>query len=166
MLLAAKNLTVSYGAIVALHDVSVEIAAGEIVALIGSNGAGKTTLLRTISGLLKPSTGEILWQPQDQSSPQNIAAERPDRIVRQGISHVPEGRQIFTHLSVLDNLLLGAYTRTDKIRNPRRHRAQFRTFPRISRAPQTTSRHLKRRRTADAGNRAGIDVQTKTTAIG
>jgi branched-chain amino acid transport system ATP-binding protein len=120
ILLSANNLTVSYGAIIALHEVSVEIAPGEIVALIGSNGAGKTTLLRTISGLLKPSSGSITWCPPEADSNRTSTLEyfgatkdlvglRPDQIVRLGISHVPEGRQIFADLTVRDNLMLGAF---------------------------------------------------------
>jgi branched-chain amino acid transport system ATP-binding protein len=120
VLLSANNLTVSYGAITALRDVSVEIAPGEIVALIGANGAGKTTLLRTISGLLKPASGSITWCPPQRESDQSRTLEyfgatadlvglRPDQIVRLGISHVPEGRQIFADLTVRDNLMLGAF---------------------------------------------------------
>src|SRR5207253_8299721 len=103
MLLRVENLEVSYGAIKALHGVSLEIDRGEIVTLIGSNGAGKTTLLRTISGLLKPAAGSIAWQ-----SDVPIAGLRPDQIVRLGISHAPEGRQIFANLTVRENLMLGA----------------------------------------------------------
>jgi branched-chain amino acid transport system ATP-binding protein len=120
MLLSARNLTVSYGAIVALQDVSVEIDRGEIVALIGANGAGKTTLLRTISGLLRPSAGNIAWNPPAVSEQNSntlhyfnpnaeLVGLRADQIVRLGISHVPEGRQIFANLTVHDNLLLGAF---------------------------------------------------------
>jgi branched-chain amino acid transport system ATP-binding protein len=123
MLLSANNLTVSYGAITALHDVSVEIAPGEIVTLIGANGAGKTTLLRTISGLLRPSSGEITWCPPPETADKtleyigatrDLIGMRPDQIVRLGISHVPEGRQIFADLTVKDNLLLGAFVRNGK----------------------------------------------------
>ncbi|MGD0768679.1 MAG: ABC transporter ATP-binding protein [Tepidisphaeraceae bacterium] len=120
MLLSATNLTVAYGAITALHDVSVEIAPGEIVALIGANGAGKTTLLRTISGLLKPVSGNVTWCPptaQSQGSrtleyfgaTRELVGMRTDQIVQLGISHVPEGRQIFADLTVRDNLMLGAF---------------------------------------------------------
>jgi len=139
MLLATENLTVKYGAITALSEVTVEIAPGEIVALIGANGAGKTTLLRTISGLLRPAEGEITWCPPDSSRPspqpspgvpgegergekplgtleyagatKELVGLKPHEIVRLGISHVPEGRQIFANLTVKDNLMLGAFTR-------------------------------------------------------
>jgi branched-chain amino acid transport system ATP-binding protein len=120
MLLSARNVYVSYGAIMALQDVSVDIDRGEIVALIGANGAGKTTLLRTISGLLRPSAGNIAWNPPAASTENSntlnyftpnaeLVGMRADQIVRLGISHVPEGRQIFANLTVHDNLLLGAF---------------------------------------------------------
>ncbi|HEX4793675.1 MAG TPA: ABC transporter ATP-binding protein [Humisphaera sp.] len=103
-LLAIQDLHVNYGAISALQGVSLEVFAGEIVALIGSNGAGKTTLLRTISGLLRPKSGDILWKNES-----SITALPAHEIVRLGICHSPEGRQIFANLSVRENLLLGAY---------------------------------------------------------
>lgn len=109
MLLEVKKITVSYGAITALRDVSLHIDKGEIVALIGANGAGKTTLLRTISGLLKPSIGSVVWKHEKE-----IHGHRPDEIVRLGISHVPEGRQVFANMNVRENLDLGAYQRNDK----------------------------------------------------
>jgi branched-chain amino acid transport system ATP-binding protein len=109
MLMDIQNLKVSYGAITALTDVSLHIDRGEIVTLIGANGAGKTTLLRTISGLLKPVNGTITWQDNQQ-----IQGHRPDEIVRLGISHVPEGRQVFANMNVRENLNLGAYQRNDK----------------------------------------------------
>jgi branched-chain amino acid transport system ATP-binding protein len=108
MLLEINNLKVSYGAITALSDVSLYIDRGEIVTLIGANGAGKTTLLRTISGLLRPSMGSIAWQGDIPI--QNL---RADEIVRLGISHVPEGRQVFANMNVRENLNLGAYQRND-----------------------------------------------------
>jgi branched-chain amino acid transport system ATP-binding protein len=109
MLLSVTNLQVAYGAIIALHDVSVEIDRGEIVALIGTNGAGKTTLLRAISGLIRPSSGTIVWQDDRQ-----LQGLRPEKIVRAGVSHVPEGRQVFAHMTVRENLNLGAYQRSDR----------------------------------------------------
>src|SRR5215218_2094641 len=111
MLLSARNLEVCYGVISALQDVSVEIAPGEIVTLIGANGAGKTTLLRTISGLIKPARGTMRWLANGDTTLERL---RPHDIVRLGVSHVPEGRQVFPHLSVRENLLLGAYQRTKK----------------------------------------------------
>ena len=104
MLLSIDNLEVCYGVISALQGVSLQIDQGEVVTLIGSNGAGKTTLLRTISGLLRPRRGTISW-----SGSQTLNELRPDQIVQLGISHAPEGRQIFANLSVRENLLLGAY---------------------------------------------------------
>jgi branched-chain amino acid transport system ATP-binding protein len=109
MLLTVNNLQAAYGAIIALHEVSVAIEQGEIVTLIGANGAGKTTLLRAISGLVKPAAGTIIWR--DHKPLQGL---RPERIVRCGISHVPEGRQVFADMTVRENLLLGAYQRNDK----------------------------------------------------
>ena len=111
MLLTVSNLSVSYGAIRALHDVSVQIDSGEIVTLIGSNGAGKTTLLRTISGLLRPTSGSISWSAP---AAEGLQVLRADQIVRLGLSHVPEGRQIFANLTTRENLMLGAYQRTDQ----------------------------------------------------
>src|SRR5688500_6189795 len=108
MLLSVRNLEVCYGVISALQDVSLDVDAGEIVTLIGSNGAGKTTLLRTISGLLRPARGAILWQP-DGTDAVELTAERPHEIVRAGVCHAPEGRQVFPNLTVRENLLLGGY---------------------------------------------------------
>jgi len=105
MLLEVRNVSTFYGQIQALKGVSLEVAEGEIVALIGANGAGKTTLLRTISGLLHPREGEILFDGR------SIQGMFPEQIVALGISHVPERRQIFGTMSVLDNLILGAYHR-------------------------------------------------------
>jgi len=111
MLLGVENLVVSYGAIRALHGVSLQIDSGEIVALIGANGAGKTTLLRAISGLLKISAGTITWQGDSQrdGGAESLRELRPHEIVRLGICHVPEGRQVFPQLTVRENLRLGAY---------------------------------------------------------
>src|SRR5208282_256254 len=124
-MLELRNLTVSYGAITALHGISLAVPAGGIVTLIGANGAGKTTALKTISGLLKPRGGEILYAGK------NIAGLPPHQIVKLGLSHVPEGRMIFANLTVLENLLLGAYLQKDKqiIRREREH--VFSLFPRL-----------------------------------
>ncbi len=103
MLLKIENLEVSYGAIKALHGVSLQIDRGEIVTLIGSNGAGKTTLLRTISGLIEPEAGEMNFESH------SLNGLPAHQIVRLGISHAPEGRQVFATLSVEENLRLGGY---------------------------------------------------------
>jgi branched-chain amino acid transport system ATP-binding protein len=134
MLLKVSNLAVSYGAIEALHDVTLHIDPGEIVTLIGSNGAGKTTLLRTISGLLRPTRGSIEWMPANATSNRSTSASQPSpvidyesksateglqrlpphEIVRLGISHSPEGRQVFANLTTRENLLLGGYQQKDR----------------------------------------------------
>jgi branched-chain amino acid transport system ATP-binding protein len=143
MLLRVSNLTVSYSAICALRDVSLEIDRGEIVTLIGSNGAGKTTLLRTISGLLKPASGSIAWQDAVE-----ITGRRPDQIVRLGLSHAPEGRQIFANLTVRENLMLGAYQRTDAAEIKRNVDRCYTLFP-----------VLAERRTQGAGTLSGGEQQ-------
>lgn len=107
-MLEIKNLVVNYGAIAALHGISLSVPDGKIVTLIGANGAGKTTTLKTISGLLKPHGGEILYGDK------NIAGLPPHQIVARGISQSPEGRMIFANLTVLENLQLGAYLQKDK----------------------------------------------------
>lgn len=107
MLLSVENLWVFYGPIEALHDVSICVDEGEIVSIVGHNGAGKSTLLKTISCLLKPSSGGVKYEGA------LLTGTDPDQVVARGISHVPEGRQIFASLSVYDNLLAGSYTRKD-----------------------------------------------------
>src|ERR1041385_8001404 len=107
-MLEIKNLSVSYGAINALHGISLQIKDGDIVTLIGANGAGKTTTLKTISGLLKTRGGEILYEGK------NIANLKPHQILKLGISHVPEGRMVFANLTVQENLAMGAYLQRDK----------------------------------------------------
>ena len=124
-MLEIKNLHVSYGAINALHGISLSVKPGRIVTLIGANGAGKTTTLKTISGLLKPKSGEIFYDGK------NIAGLPPHQIVARGLSHVPEGRMIFANLTVLENLQLGAYLQKDRkiIRHELEH--IFSLFPRL-----------------------------------
>ena len=107
-MLKIEDINVYYGIIHALKGVSLEINEGEIVTLIGANGAGKSTLLKTISGLLKPKNGDILFQGQ------SISGKVAQSIVKQGLSHVPEGRRVFANMSVEENLELGAYLRKDK----------------------------------------------------
>ncbi|WP_026505099.1 ABC transporter ATP-binding protein [Butyrivibrio sp. NC3005] len=107
-LLEIKDLTVSYGMIAALKGISFEVEKGEIVALIGANGAGKTTTLHTISGLLKPKSGQILYKGND------ISKVPGHKIVQMGMAHVPEGRRVFPDMTVAQNLSMGAYTRRNK----------------------------------------------------
>jgi branched-chain amino acid transport system ATP-binding protein len=110
VILSIDNLEVRYGGIRALQGVSLNVDAGEIVTLIGANGAGKTTLLRTISGLLRPAAGSITWHDPKI----DLSTLPAHEIVRLGINHVPEGRQIFATLTVRENLLLGAYQKTSR----------------------------------------------------
>jgi branched-chain amino acid transport system ATP-binding protein len=107
--LSVRGIEVSYGAIAALHGIDLEVNKGEIVTLIGANGAGKTTTLRAISGLLRPRKGSVHFEGAD------ITGVRPHVLVGKGMSHVPEGRGIFSNLTVSDNLELGGYLRKDKI---------------------------------------------------
>jgi branched-chain amino acid transport system ATP-binding protein len=124
-MLEIKNLVVNYGVITALQGVSVSVKQGGIVTLIGANGAGKTTTLKAISGLLKARSGEILYQGR------NIANLPPHQIVKLGISHVPEGRMIFANLTVMENLLMGAYLQKDKHVIARELDYGFAVFPRL-----------------------------------
>lgn len=106
-MLKINNLAVSYGMIQAVHGVSFDVKPGEIVTLIGANGAGKTTILRTISGLIRPKSGQMLFEDQD------VTKTPPQKIVAAGLSQVPEGRHVFSGLSVMENLEMGAYLRKD-----------------------------------------------------
>jgi branched-chain amino acid transport system ATP-binding protein len=123
--LEIKNLYVSYGAINALQGISLQIRDGDIVTLIGANGAGKTTTLKTISGLLGARSGEIVYDGR------NIANLKPHQIVKLGISHVPEGRMIFANLTVLENLIMGAYLQRDKTVVRKELDFVFAMFPRL-----------------------------------
>ncbi|MEA3407449.1 MAG: ABC transporter ATP-binding protein [Chloroflexota bacterium] len=125
MLLKVEDLHVAYGAIRALQGISFQIEEGEIVTLIGANGAGKSTTLRTISGLLRPVAGDIRYKDE---SIINVPAER---IVKMGISQVPEGRQIFSTLTVRENLEMGAYTRRDRDGIRDSMQRVFASFPRL-----------------------------------
>lgn len=107
-MLRLNNVNTFYGNIQALHDVNLEVEEGEIVALLGANGAGKTTTLMTISGIVPPQTGEIYYN----NTPLHLM--KPDEIVKLGVCQVPEGRHIFPHLSVSENIDLGAFLRRDK----------------------------------------------------
>jgi len=125
MLMSISGLSVAYGPIKALDGVSLEVAKGEIVSIIGANGAGRSTMLRTVAGLLKPLRGTILFREKE------ITRQRPDRIVRQGICMVPEGRRIFPNLSVKENLELGGHTLRSRELKATLFDMVLRTFPRI-----------------------------------
>ena len=125
-MLAVTDLSVSYGAIAALNGISFQIDRGSIVTLIGGNGAGKTTTLRTISGLLRAAAGKITFLGED------ISALPAHRIVARGLCHVPEGRMIFSNLTVDENLAMGAYLQTDAALNAKNRDYVFSIFPRLA----------------------------------
>ncbi len=124
-MLEIKDLQVYYDGIHAIKGVSLEVARGALVTLVGSNGAGKSTLLRTICGLKRPSSGELRFGER------NLLEMSVTRIVQMGISMVPEGRQIFPDLTVMENLRLGAYTRSDQDGVARDQKRVFDLFPRL-----------------------------------
>ncbi|MGA2479523.1 MAG: ABC transporter ATP-binding protein [Spirochaetia bacterium] len=147
--LQVENLNVYYGAIHALQGISFNVAAGEIVTLIGANGAGKSTTLRTLSGLLRSQTGSIIFKGID------IATVPAEKIVEMGMSHVPEGRKIFAPLSVRENLMMGAYTRNDQEEIQQTLARVYQSFPR-----------LKERSTQYGGTLSGGEQQMLATARG
>lgn len=122
-MLKVKDVSVHYGVIEAVRQINFEVNQGEIVSLVGANGAGKTTILRTISGLIRPSTGTIEFE--------GVAIEKvaPQKIVASGLSQVPEGRHIFPGLTVLENLEMGAFLRTNKEENVKMMKEVFERFP-------------------------------------
>src|SRR5262245_14949096 len=124
-MLEVKNLQVAYGELTALHEVSLVIRPGEMVALVGPNGAGKSTLLKTISGLLVPCAGVVTW------SGEMISGVSPQRIVEQGIALVPEGRRLFAAMSVRENLELGAFTERAQQEKRTQMERVFSFFPRL-----------------------------------
>ncbi len=124
-LLTLNDVRASYGDFQALFNMTLEIRAGEIVTLIGANGAGKTTTLRVISGLLRSQHGQLQFEGQD------ISRLPPHEIVIRGVSHVPEGRQLFPHMSVEENLALGAYIARVRPRLKDLMEEQFEFFPRL-----------------------------------
>jgi branched-chain amino acid transport system ATP-binding protein len=124
-MLEVKNLAVSYGAIAALHGISLSVKQGDIVTLIGGNGAGKTTTLRAISGLQTAASGEVIYEGR------NITRLPAHEIVKLGLAHVPEGRMVFANLTVLENLQMGAYLRSDKAGIATDLAYVFSIFPRL-----------------------------------
>ena len=124
-MLTVKNLNVYYGAIHAVKDVNIEVGDGQIVTLIGSNGAGKSTTLRTISGLIKPQTGSINYNGKE------IVGAPAHKLVGEGLIQVPEGRHVFSNMTVMENLDMGAYLRTDKAGIAQDKEKVFEKFPRL-----------------------------------
>ncbi len=122
-MLEVRNLTVGYGEVLVLRDVSLTVRAGEIATLVGSNGAGKSTLLNTICGILRPRAGSVRIEGTD------ITGWNSEAIVRRGITQVPEGRRLFPHMSVEENLLMGAYPRSDRAAIQRDLRWVYELFP-------------------------------------
>src|SRR5437773_4249392 len=107
-LLRLSNIETAYGPVVAIRGVSLEVPEGKIVTVLGANGAGKTTMLKTISGVMDPRRGSVVFDGRE------IQGTGPDKVVRLGVAHVPEGREVFPYLTVRENLLMGAYLRTDR----------------------------------------------------
>ena len=142
VILALANVESSYGPIKAIRGVSLKVKRGEIVTVLGSNGAGKSTILKTISAIIDPSRGSITYKGE------SITALDPSVIVRRGLSHVPEGREVFPLLSVRDNLLMGAYTRNDRDAVARDIETAYGYFP-----------ILRERATQDAGLLSGGQQQ-------
>ena len=124
-MLEVKDLQVYYGMIQAIKGISFEVNQGEVIALIGANGAGKTTILHTVTGLIAPKAGSIVFEGQD------ITKIPAHKIVSMGMAHVPEGRRVFAQLSVYDNLKMGAYTRTDKNEIEESLEMVYKRFPRL-----------------------------------
>lgn len=141
-MLKVDHLSVHYGVIQAVKDVSFEVNEGEVVTLIGANGAGKTSILRTISGLVRPSAGEISFLGKE------IQKEPARKIVASGLSQVPEGRHVFPGMTVLENLELGAFLRRDREENQKNLKKIFDRFPR-----------LEERKSQDAATLSGGEQQ-------
>ncbi len=108
-ILEIKDLSVNFGGIKAVNDISLSVEKGKIITLIGANGAGKSTILKSVSGTIKPQSGEIIFEGE------NICGLSPDKIVSRGVTLVPEGRRVFPNLTVLENLKIGAYLRKDSL---------------------------------------------------
>ena len=125
-MLTLEGVDVFYGPVQALHGVSLRVEAGEIVTLVGSNGAGKSTTLRTVSGLVAPRAGRLLLDGEP------IGGRRPERIVALGVAHAPEGRRIFTRLTVLENLAMGGYLVRDRAQTAGTLERVFALFPRLA----------------------------------
>ena len=141
-MLEVQDLSVNYGVIQAVKGVSFEINEGEIVTLIGANGAGKSTIVKTISGLLKPKEGKIVYRNED------LTRKKAPQIVQEGISQVPEGRHIFSGLTVMENLQMGAFLQKNNAETAKTYQEIFARFP-----------ILKKRRNQDAATLSGGEQQ-------
>lgn len=141
-MLTVENLSINYGAIEAVKEVSFRVEEGEVVTLIGANGAGKTSILRTISGLVRPKSGRISFLGED------IHKSQARKIVAKGLSQVPEGRHVFAGLTVMENLEMGAFLKKDKADNQKTLKMIFDRFPR-----------LKERKHQDAATLSGGEQQ-------
>ena len=146
-MLKIRNIETFYGAVMAIRGVSLDVEEGKIVTILGANGAGKTTLLKTISGVMDPEKGKIEFLGEE------IQGLEPDKVVRKGIVHVPEGREVFPFLNVEENLMMGAYSRSDKANFSADREMVYSYFP-----------VLKERRTQQAGYLSG--GQQQMLAIG
>lgn len=124
-MLEVKDIQVYYGVIQALKGISFHVNQGEVIALIGANGAGKTTTLQTLTGILSPKSGSIVFEGKD------LTRTPAHKIVEMGMAHVPEGRRVFADMSVYENLLLGAYTRKDKAEIAESLASVYKRFPRL-----------------------------------
>lgn len=147
--LEVRNLETFYGPIMAIRGVSLSVREGQIVTVLGANGAGKTTLMKTISGVMDPEKGEIIYEGE------NIAGAEPDRVVRKGIVHVPEGREMFPLLTVEENLRMGAFVRSDRAGIRRDEEMVYGYFP-----------FLAERRAQPAGTLSGGQQQMLAIARG
>lgn len=132
-MLQVKNLNVSYGAIHAIHDVSLHVEEGEIVTLIGANGAGKTTILHTITGLKKATSGEVVLNVSEKQSASglNLLKTESSKIITYGMAHVPEGRHVFSQMTVEENLEMGAFTKNNKEEIKKSIAEVYQRFPRL-----------------------------------
>ena len=153
ILLKVSGIETYYGKIQALKGVSLEVEQGKIVTILGANGAGKTTTMKSIAGLLKPKTGKIEFLGKD------VTGLRPDQLLKQGMSLVPEGRAILSGMSVMENLEMGAYQRKDKdiekdIENV------MKQFPHFKRKKRSAWWNLVWRAAANACNRKGFTLTT------
>ena len=158
-MLEIKNIDVFYGDVQVIWDVSFNVDRGEIVALIGANGAGKSTILKTISGILRPKKGEILFE----SKP--IYKIDPFMLIELGIAHVPEARRLFVEMTVEENLDMGSLRGEARPQREKTKEMVFDAIAEASRKKEAAGWNLKRWRATDARRRKGIDVVTQASDV-